>query len=80
MIRARVGDRVAVGVVRRVAELGRDPLLEVLGQHVLEHLGLLVDPVPRHAEVLGQVRSSSRWWRMTSSATRSPAGVSATPL
>ena len=50
-----VGDRVAVRVVRRVAELGRDARLEVLGEHVLERLGLLVHAVPRHAEVLGQV-------------------------
>ena len=42
-------------VVRRVAELGRDAPLEVLGEHVLERLGLLVHAVPRHAEVLGQV-------------------------
>ena len=50
-----VGDRVAVRVVRRVAELGRDARLEVLGEHVLERLGLLVHAVPRHAELLGEV-------------------------
>ena len=42
------GDRVAVRVVGRVAELGRDHVLEVLGEHVLEHLGLVVDAVPGH--------------------------------
>jgi hypothetical protein len=50
-----VGDRVAVRVVRRVAELGGDARLEVLGDHVLERLGLVVHAVPRHAEVLGEV-------------------------
>ena len=44
-----------MGVVRRVAELGGDPLLQLLGEDVLEHLGLGVDPVPRHAKVDGQV-------------------------
>ena len=29
--------------------------LEVLGEHVLERLGLLVHAVPRHAQVLGQI-------------------------
>ena len=42
-------------VVRRVAELGGDQLLELLGEDVLEHLGLVVDAVPRHAERLGEV-------------------------
>ena len=51
----RVGDRVAVRVVRRVAELGGDQLLELLGEDVLEHLGLGVHAVPGHAERLGQV-------------------------
>ena len=48
-------DRVAVRVARRVAELGRDQRLELLGEHVLEHLGLVVHAVPRHAEALGEV-------------------------
>ena len=43
-------------VVRRVAELGGDQLLELLGEHVLEHLGLLVHAVPRHAEALDEVQ------------------------
>ena len=42
-------------VVRRVAELRGDARLEVLGDDVLERLGLLVHAVPRHAEVLGEV-------------------------
>ena len=48
-------DRVAVGVVGGVAELGGDARLEVLGDDVLERLGLVVHAVPRHAEVLGEV-------------------------
>ena len=42
-------------VARRVAELHRDQLLELLGQDVLEHLGLVVHAVPRHAERLREV-------------------------
>ena len=49
-------DRVAVRIARRVAELGRDQLLELLGEDVLEHLGLVVHAVPRHAELLGEVQ------------------------
>ena len=51
-----VRDRVAVRVVGGVAELRRDQLLQLLREHVLEHLGLVVDAVPRHAERLGQVQ------------------------
>jgi hypothetical protein len=50
-----VGDRVAVGVVAGVAERRRDPLLEVLGDVVLEHLCLVVDLVPRHPEGIGEI-------------------------
>ena len=39
----------------RVAEQGRDPVLELVGQNVLEDLGLLVHLVPRHAEGLGEI-------------------------
>ena len=53
--RSRRRDRVAVRIERGVAELGRDQLLELLGEGVLEHLGLGVDPVPRHVERLGEV-------------------------
>ena len=42
-------------VVRRVAELGGDQRLELLGEDVLEHLGLVVHAIPRHPERLGQV-------------------------
>ncbi len=49
-------DRVAVRIVRRVAELDGDQLLELLGKDVLEHLGLLVNAIPRHAEALDQVQ------------------------
>ena len=48
------GDRVAVRVDRRVAELGGDQLLELLGQRVLEHLGLGVHLVPGHPEALDE--------------------------
>ncbi len=48
-------DRVAVRVARRVAELGGDQLLELLGEDVLEHLRLVVHAVPRHAQAGGQV-------------------------
>jgi hypothetical protein len=48
------GDRVAVGIVRRVAQLGRDDLLELAREHVLEDLGLGVDPIPRDLEDLRQ--------------------------
>ena len=54
-LEVRGRDRVAVRVVGRVAELRRDQLRELRGDGVLEHLGLLVDAVPRHAERLGQV-------------------------
>ena len=37
-----------------VAELGRDPLGQLVGQHVLEQLRLLVDEVPRHVEHLDE--------------------------
>ncbi len=43
-------------VVRRVAELRGDQLLELLREDVLEHLGLRVDAIPRHAEGLDQVQ------------------------
>jgi hypothetical protein len=49
------GDRVAVRVDGRVAELGRDELLELLGEDVLEDLGLGVDAIPWDVEGLGQV-------------------------
>jgi hypothetical protein len=39
-----------------VAQLGRDQLLELLGEHVLEHLGFLMDAIPRHPERLDQVQ------------------------
>ena len=48
--RARRRDRVAVGVERGVPELVRDQPLEVLGDVVLENLGLVVDAVPGHSQ------------------------------
>ena len=42
-------------VDRRMAELGRDERLELLGEDVLEDLGLGVDAIPGHVERLGEV-------------------------
>ena len=39
----------------RIAELGGDERLELLGEDVLEDLGLGVDAIPRHVERLGEV-------------------------
>ena len=47
-------DRVAVGVDRRVPELGRDQLLEVLREHVLEDLRLGVNAIPGHSQRVGE--------------------------
>ena len=49
-------DRITVRVVGGVAELRGDQLLELLGEHVLEHLGLGVNAIPRHPEALHQVQ------------------------
>ena len=56
MTRSTRRDRVAVRVARRMAELRGDQLLELLREDVLEHLGLVVDTVPRHVERLGEVQ------------------------
>ena len=53
-IEVRGRDRVAVRVEPRVAELLGDPPLELLRDVVLEHLGLVVDAIPRHLERLGE--------------------------
>ena len=42
-------------VVAWIAQRFRDPLLQLLGDVVLEHLGLVVDAVPRHPEDVGQI-------------------------
>ena len=49
-------DRIAVRVVRGVPELRGDQLFELLGEHVLKHLGLGVDAIPRHSKALHQVQ------------------------
>jgi len=49
------GDRIAVGVVCGIPELGGDQLLQLVGEDMLEHFGLLVHAVPRHPEALHQV-------------------------
>ena len=41
-------------VNRRVAEARGDQLLELLREHVLEHLGLGVHAIPGHSEFLGE--------------------------
>ena len=37
-----------------VPQAKRDQLFELLGEHVLEHLGLGVDPIPGHPQLLGE--------------------------
>jgi len=51
----RIRDRVSVRVVRREAERLVDPFLQLLGEHVLESFGLVVDLVHVDAERLRQV-------------------------
>ena len=43
-----------MGIDLGVAELARDQLLEVLGENVLEDLGLGVNAIPGHAQRIGQ--------------------------
>ena len=43
-----------MGVDRGVSELGRDQLLEILGEHVLEDLRLGVNAIPGHAQRVGE--------------------------
>src|SRR5262249_17768299 len=52
----RVRDRVAVRVVRRKAEGPVDPGFELLGDHVLEAVSLVVDVVDVQAQGLRQVQ------------------------
>ncbi len=54
-VELRVRNRVAVRVVRRVSERRVDPRLELLGQRMLEPVGLVVHRVDRHAERFRQV-------------------------
>ena len=72
-------DRIAVRVVRRVAELRGDQLLELLGEHVLEHLGLGVNPVPRHPEALHEVQLEQPVVAHHLERDAPPASVSVTP-
>ena len=78
-LEVRIRDRIAVRVVRREAERTVDAGLELLGDDVLEAVGFVVDVVDVHAERLGEIQLEQRWWRITSSATRSPASVSLRP-
>ena len=41
-------------VDRRVAQSRGDQLLELLGEHVLEHLGLGMHAIPGHPELLSE--------------------------
>src|SRR5205085_10901451 len=50
-----VRDRVAVRIVRRVAEHPVDPAFELLGQRELEAIGLVVNVVDVQAERLREV-------------------------
>ena len=45
-----------MGIPIGIAEGRRDPLLEVLADVVLQHLGLVVDAIPGHPERLGEER------------------------
>ena len=52
--RSRLGIGSPWGSTSGLPELRRDPLRELVGEHVLEQLGLLVDEVPRHVEHLDE--------------------------
>ena len=66
-------------IVAGLAQFGGDQRLELLGDVVLEHLGLGMDHVVGHAQRLGEVGLDQAVVRITSRATFSPAGVSVTP-
>ena len=55
-LQACVRDGVAVRVVRRVAERAVDPRLELVGEHVLEPVGLRMDGLDRDPERLRQIQ------------------------
>jgi hypothetical protein len=74
-----VGIGIAVRIAGRVAELVGDERLELLGEDVLEHLGLRVDAVPRHAELLGEVELEQPVVAHDLQRDLRPAGVSWTP-
>ena len=59
-LEVRVRDRVAVRIVRREAERAVDPRLELLRDHVLEPVGLVVDVVDarRRASRRGRARAA----------------------
>ena len=50
----RVGDRIAVGIVRGATEHLVDPIDQALGHDVFELLGVVVDVRPAHAHDLHQ--------------------------
>ena len=66
-------------VVRGVAELGRDQRLELVGEDVLEHLGLLVHAIPRHAQRLRQVGLEQPVVAQHAQRDAPPSSVSTTP-
>ena len=51
-----IGDRIAVRIEGRVAELDGDRLLQLLRDDVLEPFRLRVDLIPAHAQALGQIQ------------------------
>ena len=51
----RIGDRVAMGVVRRVTERRVDAFLDLLGEGVFEPVGFFMNLVERHPERLSEV-------------------------
>ena len=67
-------------IVGRVAELRRDQLLELLGEHVLQHLGLVVHPVPRDPERLGEIQLQQTVVAKHLERHARPRSVSLTPL
>ena len=75
-----IGDRVAVWIVRREAELRVDLRLELLGERVLETVGLGVHLVERHPQPVGEVAlEQAVVAEHLEGALAGPSSVSATP-
>src|SRR5215218_2628864 len=54
-LKLRGGNGGAVRVMGGVAKLGGNARFEILGENVLERLGLLVYAVPRYLQMLGEI-------------------------
>ena len=54
-VELRSRNRIAMGIALGIAESLRDPLLELLGDVVLEDLCLVVDAIPGHPQHLGEI-------------------------